>query len=398
MTPAKPASGVIYVRQAFAVGGFFALLPAVAGGGALGLPLVIGLAGAAAAGPWTLRQAVERMSLPLALLAALAIWTAASSLWSPWPGLTAAKVLATLAFGLLFSSAVAAPSLARLALAGAFAATLVLIPLLAIEAIWDMPLNAAAQPDASPEDLNQNPARGVVVMLALLWPGLAWAAGSSMRWRWPAVSAAALAAGSIALQFGQLSTAIGFAIGLIFFALGFAAPRLAVLTPSILLAAWMLAAPFLTPILVASPALFEAVPHSWAVRIGIWRHTCERILEQPWIGHGLDAARATTQYATYDGELMRVIPVHPHSASLQIWYDLGLVGALTAAILLALTGRALARAYARNRPGAAAAAAALAMFGMMANVGWNIWQEWWMATLILAGALVSALGAKAATN
>ena len=41
---------------------------------------------------------------------------------------------------------------------------------------------------------------------------------------------------------------------------------------------------------------------------------------------------------------------------------------------------------------AAAAAAVFAMFGMMANVGWSPLQEWWMATVILAGALVVAIG------
>jgi O-antigen ligase len=85
--------------------------------------------------------------------------------------------------------------------------------------------------------------------------------------------------------------------------------------------------------------------------------------------------------------------VHPHSASLQIWYEMGLIGALLAAALIALTGRRLAHMFAQDKLGAAAAAAVLAMFGFMANIGWSIWQEWWMATLILAGALIAALKA-----
>ncbi|MGD9981002.1 MAG: O-antigen ligase family protein [Hyphomonadaceae bacterium] len=395
MTNSKPASGVTFLRQAFAIGAFFALLPAVGGGGALGLPLVMALAALLAIGPQLQRQVFEKKPLSLGLLMALALWAAASSLWSPWEGQTALKVAATLGLGLLFASAAASPPLARLALAGAFAAVVVVMPLLAIEAFWDMPLNAAAQPGASQADLNQNPARGLVVMLALLWPALAWwISERRVPWRWHAAIAVLVAAGFMSLQFGQLSTAIGFGVGLVFFSFGFAAPRLAVIAPSIALAAWQLASPLLTPLLTASPFLLESIPHSWAVRIGIWRYTCAEILEQPWIGRGLDAARATTDYAIYDGERLRVIPVHPHSASLQLWYDLGLVGAVLAAALLALTGHRLGRAYATNRPAAAAAAAVLAMFGMMANVGWSLWQEWWMATLILAGALVCALGAR----
>ena len=88
--------------------------------------------------------------------------------------------------------------------------------------------------------------------------------------------------------------------------------------------------------------------------------------------------------------------MHPHSASLQIWHDLGLIGALLCAALLAYGGWRLSRALANDRYAGAASAAVLAMFGLMANVGWSVWQEWWMATLLLTAALVGALGARAA--
>jgi len=88
--------------------------------------------------------------------------------------------------------------------------------------------------------------------------------------------------------------------------------------------------------------------------------------------------------------------VHPHSASLQIWHDLGLVGALLAAALLAYGGWRLSRAFAHDRLGGGATAAVLAMIGLMANVGWSVWQEWWIATLLLAAALIAALSVRAA--
>jgi O-antigen ligase len=158
----------------------------------------------------------------------------------------------------------------------------------------------------------------------------------------------------------------------------------------------MLAAPFVTPLLVASPQLVESVPLSWAHRIAIWRYTCARIMEQPWIGHGIDSGRMTTDMLTIRGLVTRGIPVHPHSASLQIWHDLGLVGALLAAALLLYGGWRLLKHFAQDKFGAAATAAVLAMFGLMANVGWSVWQEWWMATLLLTAALIAALGVRAA--
>ena len=62
---------------------------------------------------------------------------------------------------------------------------------------------------------------------------------------------------------------------------------------------------------------------------------------------------------------MRGIPLHPHSGSLQIWYETGAVGAVLAALALLAGGWALARAFKDNRLGAAAAAASLATLGSM---------------------------------
>jgi len=233
-------------------------------------------------------------------------------------------------------------------------------------------------------------------MLALTWPALAWLIATRAGWRWPAAAIIVASVGFVSVQFGQLSTAFGLVVGGLFFAAAWLAPRLAILAPAFGLAVWALVAPFVAPLLFAGPSLPDWLPHSWAVRIGIWRYTSARILEQPWFGHGLDAGRATTERASYDGEVLRVIPVHPHSATMQIWYDAGLVGALLTSALIALAGIALARSYANDKIAAAAAAAVLAMFGMMANIGWSPFQEWWMATVILAGALVAAIGVKGA--
>jgi hypothetical protein len=31
---------------------------------------------------------------------------------------------------------------------------------------------------------------------------------------------------------------------------------------------------------------------------------------------------------------------------------------------------------------------------LIANVGWSVWQEWWMATLLLTAGLVGAVAAR----
>jgi|GEM_PF-1985351 len=389
--PQRPAA-----RSAFAVAAFFALTPAFAVGGAIGLPVLMALAGLATLRPDLLKQAIENNKILLGLFAALLAWLSVTALWSPWDGTTFVKAPATAALGLLFASATTRPHLARLSLAGALAALVVLTIMLTVEAVWDSPLNRGAAPSVSAFQLNQSPARGAVVMLALTWPALAWLIATRAGWRWPAAAIIVASVGFVSVQFGQLSTAFGLVVGGLFFAAAWLAPRLAILAPAFGLAVWALVAPFVAPLLFAGPSLPDWLPHSWAVRIGIWRYTSARILEQPWFGHGLDAGRATTERASYDGEVLRVIPVHPHSATMQIWYDAGLVGALLTSALIALAGIALARSYANDKIAAAAAAAVLAMFGMMANIGWSPFQEWWMATVILAGALVAAIGVKGA--
>jgi len=363
----------------------------------MGLPLLMAMTGLTALGPSLFRQVIEKRPLALVLLVILAVWAGVSSLWSPWHGPTALKIGALLALGLpFFAAAGANENSARLTLAGATAAFVALAAFLGVEAAFGMPINHAIQPDVSWGELNRNPSRGLIVLLALTWPVIGGLLAQRRTWSFTLAALIMIAGAALSLQFDQLVTAIGFGISGLVFALALFARQFAILATSFGLSVWMLAAPFVTPLLVASPQLVESVPLSWAHRIAIWRYTCARIMEQPWIGHGIDSGRTTTDMLTIRGLVTRGIPVHPHSASLQIWHDLGLVGALLAAALLMYGGWRLSKHFARDKFGAAATAAVLAMFGLMANVGWSVWQEWWMATLLLTAALIAALGVRAA--
>lgn len=394
MTELQAASNLPVRWRDFVVVGFFSLLPGMAVGGVLGLPVLVGLAAALGYNHQRTLQTIEKTPIFLVVLFVATGWAAVSSLWSPWDGQANVKIIALVVFGLLLGCWMTAPPQSRWTLAGASAALMVLIALTAIEALSDSALNRAADPTAGEFTWTQNPARGAVVMLVLLWPALAWMLGAKTAWRWPVIIWFVAGASFVALQFGQHSNLVGLCIGAVFFAFGFAAPRLAILLPAFGLAVWLAIAPFATLAVIGSAQAPAWLPHSWDVRLGIWKYTSERILERPWFGHGLDAARATTERTVYDGEAFRVIPVHPHSASLQVWYDTGVIGVALAIALVLLIGLRLSRLYANARLPAAATAAIVAMLGTMANVGWSLWQEWWMATIILAGILLVALGAE----
>jgi O-antigen ligase len=125
--------------------------------------------------------------------------------------------------------------------------------------------------------------------------------------------------------------------------------------------------------------LGQHFPPSWAQRLGYWGHAVAWMADHPLRGWGLDASRAFSPG----------IQLHPHNGSLQLWLELGVLGAILAAIAWLVILRRLAR---EERSWAAAAtlgsAAAYLLFGA---VSFGVWQEWWLAL----GALVAVVGALA---
>lgn len=359
------------------------LLPAIGVAGAKGLPLLICLVAAARLATIRPSQWIEKSWIFVLLLLAATSWFALSSLWSPYSGAftQAAKLLALVPLGLIFATSLRREDVSGLA-AAAVAAFVVLASLVLIESFWDLPLNRAGAPDAAPGEHIRNPMRGAVVALALSWG----TAGILLSWKrkWAALAALAIG-GVVSFQFDLIANTLGFFVGLAVFALATLWPRLITLATTFGLATWALAAPFLTPLILRVPGLVDHLPLSAAARAEIWTYACERILERPWFGHGLDAVRTVTDRIVVRGTYeLRAIPLHPHSANLHIWYETGAVGAALTALTLVAGGLALARHAGSHRTAVAASTAAIACLGSIAAVGFGAWQEWWIATLFAA--------------
>lgn len=372
---------------------FFVLLPAAAAGGAQALPLFLSLTGLAllpAAIPMPNKKMITVFNV---LLLAFLAWVAVSSAWSPndehWRAL---RLPALMAFGMVVVGAGGDVVLGPRFWALSAAAFVVLAGLLAIEAWAGLPMNRAVAPDADFGEWVANPTRGAVVLQGLAWTT---AAGFLAYGRLAPAVLALLAATALSAQFAMLASAAAFAVGLVAFGIGLFAPRLAILAATSALALWMLTAPLLTPLVLSQPSFVEMLPTSWAHRAAIWTHVVGLIEEQPWFGYGLDAGQAHIAAfdarVMIDGMSMDALPVHPHSASLQVWFELGAVGALLATALIAYGGWRLANALQHNRHAAAAAAAALCGFGLIANVSYSVWQEWWLATILVAASGVNAV-------
>ena len=123
--------------------------------------------------------------------------------------------------------------------------------------------------------------------------------------------------------------------------------------------------------------LQSQVSTSWSERMTYWRHAQDWIGDHPLRGWGLDASRMFGPG----------IQLHPHDSALQIWLELGLIGAVAAAILWVAILAGLGRDR-RDLTAAACAGSAMAYLTFSA-VSFGVWQEWWLAI----GALACATGA-----
>lgn len=148
----------------------------------------------------------------------------------------------------------------------------------------------------------------------------------------------------------------------------------------------ILTAPLTLPRLGHYPALFatvDAFKESAGHRLMIWSFTGERIAERPFLGWGLDAARAIPGGKDEIRPAETRLPLHPHDSALQLWLELGAPGATLYALIVGLLWLRLGEAE-WPRLYAAAAGGSLFAASAVAFAGWGIWQEWWLGTLGLA--------------
>jgi O-antigen ligase len=123
----------------------------------------------------------------------------------------------------------------------------------------------------------------------------------------------------------------------------------------------------------------HAIPLSWSIRMSYWSHAIDWISDKPLRGWGLDASRMFSPG----------IVLHPHDGPLQVWLELGLVGAVAAAVFWAISLVRLASpAPSLAKAAVAGSATVYLLFGAL-NFG--VWQEWWLGlgalVVMLAGML-----------
>ncbi|MBI3515878.1 MAG: O-antigen ligase family protein [Proteobacteria bacterium] len=341
------------------------------------------------------------LATALALLAGLAL---ASALWAIDPAYSLTRALRFVAEcveGLLLVDAAArlAPA-ARRQVLGALALGLGLTVGLAV-VDWALAgglMRGLHGAKAPPTATN----RGATVLALMMWPVVLFvrhARGYPM-----ALVAWAVAAVGIAACLSA-SAHVALAVATVTFALTLWLRRAAVQVALVLVPVAVLTMPLLPLLSPPSAPLLPAalLKPSAMHRLVIWHFTDVRISERPLLGWGLDAARAipggkdiaVVRDRTGQPISVEQLPLHPHNGALQVWLELGAVGALLGALVATIVAMRLAGPLPP-----VARAAGLATFAAAAvevSLSYGIWQSWWIAALWLAGFAVAVALKDAAT-
>lgn len=166
----------------------------------------------------------------------------------------------------------------------------------------------------------------------------------------------------------------------------------------ILVAIMVVALPWLVQVsFTASQSQATGMDASVIHRLAIWDHVAGAVAERPVLGSGIEASRVLGREGADLGQLVpghptefQALPLHPHNASLQIWLELGGIGALIFALFLAAMTRAV-HGYSKQRVGRAALLGGWVAGLTVAHLSYGIWQYWWIASLGLAVAMIALM-------
>ncbi len=257
-----------------------------------------------------------------------------------------------------------------------------------------MSLREIAMKDAAPQLKIYHPAffnRAATIIALMLWPVVLIALREKRAWLALAVPIIVLI---VINRTGSAAASAAIAVGAIVFLLVMLWPRWMPRLVAVLLAAGTLLAPLLVRFGLTVPLIHTVAANepSWAHRLRVWEYTADLISQKPVFGWGFDSSR----YLNTRGEgVTAVMPLHPHNGVLQIWLELGAVGAVVAAVLAIAVCIAIARVIV-DRAQRAGAFAALASAVIVICLSYGIWQYWWLSGLWITAAITLLVGAGAA--
>ncbi len=228
---------------------------------------------------------------------------------------------------------------------------------------------------------------GTAVLIILVWPVMI---ALRRSWGIAAAAAAFIAVLILAYQVKYLAGVGALALGAVIAGLAYLSARRVAMIIAVIGVVVSLAAPSVIVqfgTIQETITRFDFLPNAARHRIGIWSFTAARIAEHPLLGWGMNASKemAGGRDALLDANginLGQSLPLHPHNAVLQLWLELGVVGAAVYCIVLVALASLAARV-----PNAPLALGQFVSALVIANVSYGIWQAWWIATLWFAVAM-----------
>ena len=395
MSQAEAPSSFFAKWCGWVVVGGLALTPLMGWLWYMGFPAAAALMGLASLPALRIRD----QDRPVAILLLLGlVWAAISTVWSPYqPSKPANNTALKLAFELpLYWAAVcgarrADPRLRTLALQVLVWGSVLFGLVLLVEVATDVALYErlhVAFYEPIRHDLAQVQVAHGTFVLALLWP-LAFAAAARLRtplWLLLPIPLGFVAA---ALRFGADAPVISVGLSALVFVAALRWSKWAPVVLGALAAVYALTAPLVVWLVRASGdygTIEQDIPLSWAERMSYWSHAVDWIKDHPLRGWGLEASRMFGPG----------IVLHPHDDALQVWLELGAVGAVLFAGLWWLMLRGLARA--RADMGAAGVTAAASVYLLFGALNFDVWHEWWLALGALVGVCAALLLAPGAAE
>lgn len=249
------------------------------------------------------------------------------------------------------------------------AANLYLLPVGAgLAAVISIPLALQGGSRFDPEGLSLE--RGMLMLALLIWPALAWL---HSRGRNLEAVALALAVAVAALLTREGLPLYGLAAGALVFVLTAASPKLGPRLVGLVMAGLLLFAPLLPFLLKPLAAGFFGARAPVTASLEVWRQI---VLNEPLrllTGHGLE----TVLRGRYFGLIPRNAP---STLLFEIWYELGVVGAVAASLLLYRSVVGIQSHRATVAPGIMAAFACAYTLGCL---GIGTTQVWWFTALVV---------------
>ncbi len=234
--------------------------------------------------------------------------------------------------------------------------------------------------------------RGLVTLTVLLWPVLALLLASRKLWLIPPIAALL----PLAVWAGDSGTAVVALIaGLAVFPVAALLPRFTRHVGLAMMLALLAIQPWIGTIMqrLVSQSLHRRFESAHTEdRVDIWL-SFEAAARAKWLfgngfGSSLDLQKGPVAAMVPPERVTLLGASHPHNGFLQIWVELGLVGAALVAVLAVMLFRAIGRMRPALQPFALTCVAVIALVTLVSH---GLWQAWWWAAILAAVASLLVL-------